>query len=188
MAEITLNVSDSLLRKLRTLAMLTGTSDIESSLLGDIEEVVGRRIVGLLGLESQFPAAVAQVGYCRPADSLSSESIEEDTPKRTEPPAKTASHVLSVADIQRDSLVEDPEHEAVSSEDDDTTFEDLARAGGLSYEDIPEDDEDEGENPFSDIIPLEELPPKRVGARKLPRGLKARAASYDGTPVNPERE
>lgn len=192
MAEITLEVSEQLLRKLRTLAMLSGTAEIEHLIMGDIDATISRRIAALLGLEGSLNLPAPVAGYFRPADSISTEPIDEpedDTPKRSAPP-KAPSHVLSMNDIEADDQVEDPEHEAVSDPNDETTFEDLMGTGGLSSEemDIDEPGVDDGENPFGDIISLDDLPPKRVGAKKLPKGLKAKVAEYDGTPVNPERE
>lgn len=192
MAEITLEVSETLLRKLKTLAMLSGTSEIESFIVDDIDVAVSHRIVALLGLDRGPTSSSPAFGYFRPADSLSSEPIveEDETPKRSAPP-KAPSHVLSVSDIEADDQVEDPEHEAVSDPNDETTFEDLMGSGELSSEDmdITEPGLDEGENPFGEIISLDDLPPKRIGAKKLPKGIRARVAEYDGTnPVNPERE
>lgn len=196
MPEITIDISDSTFRKMKTLAMLTGSTDIEGLILKDLDDSLNRKIVSVLGIDSiQDNATVKTMGYVNPIEGLSHDPIPEDsddTVKRTKPSAQ--SHVLSVKDIESDDSVEDPKHEAVSSYEDSTTFADLmGGAEGVSGDDIEDDHEGADDNPFDfgDTIEIDEdaPPPRRVGAKPLPKGFRGRVGEYTGNnPVNPERE
>lgn len=191
MPEITLDVGNGTFRKIKAMSILMGTTDVEPVIVGHLDRVVSGIVADLLGIpthnQSRDPAMeISKIQ--QPEVTLSEEEIEEE-PVHTAP-----THVLSAKSLEEDESVEDPEHEAVSSSDDDTTFEELFGdnvGDRLSSEDIDEDDDGADDNPFEDTINLEEekLPPRRVGVKKLPKGVRARVGEYNGNnPVNPERD
>lgn len=195
MPEISITISEKTFRKIKTVAMLTGSNDIEPLIVDHLDAALSRQIVSVLGLD-ELSSSSPTFGYTAPIAGVSSDSIPEEeevgTPKKPSLPANTT-HVLSKKDIELDDSVADPKHEAVSGYDDSTTFEELmGPAGGVSSEDI-DDSEDGDDSPFdfSDIVEIDEdaPPPRRIGAKPLPKGFRGRIGEYNGNnPVNPERD
>lgn len=87
---------------------------------------------------------------------------------------------LTLEKIEKDSEVEDPEHEAVSASGEDVTFEQLL-GSPLSTEDVQTGDE----SPFASILDLSNstnLPPRKNGRR--PPSVRGRVSAFTGVQEN----
>lgn len=180
--ELRITLNQSTLRKMKALDALQGEedkTDFNQMIAEYIDLAVTERIVRLLGV----PSAV-QTGLYAPrsefeaAEGLSSEQLppmsdddEGDNPFA--PPTTGKVGRLSFSDIERDSQVEDPEHEAVSPDNEEVTFGEALGAPGIddAVADVPV---------FSEIpiIPPGKAP--RSNPKPLPKSVKAKVRNYTG--------
>jgi hypothetical protein len=139
--KLEIEISESCLRKMKALDALTGgegISDFESYLSSKIEDVITADIIGLI----QTPLATYHeaLGDTAPMKSITPLPDRYRQPERLykarkQEPVDTLADEededgdaqlggLTLADIARDSQIDDPEHEAVSPDsEDEATFE-----------------------------------------------------------------
>jgi hypothetical protein len=179
--ELKISLPQKTLRKMRALNALQGEddkTDFNQIITEYIDLAVTERIVRLLGVSS-----AAQTGLYAPrsefeaAEGLSNEGInpvdEEDGENPFAPPTASRVEKLSFMDIERDNKVEDPEHEAVSPDNEEMTFGEAFGTPGI--------DEAVADQPVFAEIPI--IPPGKVprsNPKPLPKSVKAKVRAYTG--------
>jgi hypothetical protein len=183
-----ITLPDSTVRKMKALDALQGgedKTDFSQMVSEYIDMAVTERIVRLMGLGS----SAAQSGLYAPrsefeaAEGLSSERIrpedEEDGENPFAPPPTAKAEKVTFAAIEKDNQVEDPEHEAVSPDNEELTFgEAFGRPG------IDEAVVDAAIFPEIPIIPPGKIP--RSNPKPLPKAVRARVQNYTGSERDPD--
>jgi len=191
MMQINLVIDERLKRKLTALHALTGDElgDFSDFVLGRMERIIDEEILSQLGYTDKVEAPrstrerATQESFndFGVASGLSNEDILDE--EEEEEKAPTA-HGLSREMLERDMVISDPRKEAVSPDNDNTTFEELMGLSPLSVNDLPVDEDGNAivgeENPFK-IPVIEDTPPKRQNVRKLPANCKAQVFNYGGS-------
>lgn len=179
--ELKITLPQSIVRKMKALDALQGAddnTDFVQMIIEHIDLAVTERIVRALGVPS-----VSKTGLYAPerefeaADGLSHESVvssddDDEGENPFAPPSMPAVRV-SMSDIEKDSQLEDPEHEAVSPDNEEITFGEALGAPGI-------DDAVLDQPIFSELpsIPKSKVP--RSNPRPLPKTVKARVKNYTG--------
>lgn len=178
--QLTLNLSNNVVRKLKALSSLEEIDDFEQFISDYLEEAVENRILkiiqhdrGTRGYDAG-PVATLDSPLEAPqefevAAGLSHEKLEEPTPK---PRRKPKTKKLTKEMVEKDDIVANPKIEAVSGGgEEQMTFEELV---GSSLTDDGE------EMPPVNIPPLEELSVvPRSNPRPLPKGVKAKVSTFE---------
>jgi hypothetical protein len=176
--KIEIEVSENLKKKLHIMNVLQGenNSDFELGLSKYVEEyieaIIEQELRSISVTKEKKPMFQEYTFHdTSVAEGLSNEDIEEEEEEEEE----ERTHGLTLADLEADNKVEDPEHEAISPDDSDFTFEDLLGISS-SYE--------EEEKPEFNIPPLEELvsgSPRGTG-KGLPKYCKAKVSAMQNAP------
>jgi hypothetical protein len=176
------------------------SSDFLATIADYIDAVVSKEIAAIVGYgqerqEVTFnpPAATFRLpnDSVLIADGLSSETFDDEeeeplsvpqipkpAPKAVPKPAPKAA-TLSLKDIEKDNVVKDPKHEAVSPDNVEMSFEEAFVSSMATDDDVAPSDPEA--NPFAKIIEIpQNKVPRSVTPKKMPKNVKAKVTQWEG--------